>query len=509
MSKRAVSLSIVLVTAGILFGAVLASGLGSLRSLFADASSVRFTTEPPVNPSEEVLKINKTFVDVAQAVTPSVVYITVKTKGGEEQQFNWPFGDMFPRPDDNIQRGSGSGIILTSDGYILTNRHVVNGATQDGINVTLSDSREFPATLVGSDEYTDIAVIKINAKDLTPGSLGNSDEVKVGEWVIAVGNPLGLTSTVTTGIVSAISRNIGISERRDGSGIENFIQTDAAINPGNSGGALVNLYGQVIGVNTAIASRTGSYIGYGFAVPINLAKVVANAIIKDGKFVRGYIGVNITTIDAKKAKALGLAQFHGVLVESVQEDGAGKAAGIEAGDVILEVNGKEVTSSNELQARVGMHKPGDMVALKIYRSGEYLTKNVKLKARTGEEETDTPTTAEKGADSGKDADAKGPLTFDKAGFTVQPLDENARKRYKVDKGVVVSEVKPYGRAFENNLRQNVVIFEVRKQKETHAITSVSDLKKILQNLKEGESVLLRTKDAQGNTFFIPLEGPAM
>jgi serine protease Do len=507
MTKRSATAAVILLGVGILLGAVVVSGFGG-SILHALTGSTRFMSEPLYDPPESVVKLNETFTEVARIVTPSVVYITVKAKveANLPQNF-WPFGDMYPRQDeDQLQEGSGSGIIITSDGYILTNRHVIKNATEDGIAVTLSDSRKLPAKLVGSDEYTDIAVIKVNAKDLQPASIGNSDNVKVGQWVMAVGNPLGLTSTVTTGIVSAISRNINISEKRDGSGIENFIQTDAAINPGNSGGALVDLRAQVIGVNTAIASRTGNYIGYGFAVPINLARVVADAIIKEGKFSRGYIGVNITNLDAKKAKALGLDRYNGVIVESVQDDGAGKAAGIEAGDVIVEIEGREVASASELQARVGMHKPGDVISVKLWRNGEYMTKSVTLKAREGDDNDDA--NSKKSIAEDESSNTKSPQKFDKVGFTVRPLDEAASKTFKRKTGVLVTDVKQYGQAFDNNLRPNVVIFEARKQRETISINKVSDMKKVLGDLKEGESILLRVQDADGRTYFVPIEGPA-
>ncbi|MFA6233199.1 MAG: trypsin-like peptidase domain-containing protein, partial [Bacteroidota bacterium] len=337
MSKRAVLTAIVLVSVGILSGAVLVSSFTG-SGLFAD-SRISFNTEAPFTPSASVADLNNSFSEVANRVTPQVVYIEVKaeSKGGMENPH--PFFNLPQLQEDNIQRGSGSGIVLTTDGYILTNRHVIENAMKDGIKVTLFDNREFDARVVGEDEYTDIAVIKIDASDLSPASLGNSDEVKVGEWVMAVGNPLGYTSTVTAGIVSAISRNIGIMRDRQGYGIENFIQTDAAVNPGNSGGALVNLSGQVIGVNTAIAgSASGTYVGYSFAVPINLAKAVSQTLIRDGKYERGYIGIRISDIDAKKAEALGLDVFKGVFVESLVEDGAGKAAGVMDGDAIVSVD---------------------------------------------------------------------------------------------------------------------------------------------------------------------------
>jgi serine protease Do len=515
MSRRAVLTAIVIVTTGIIFGTVFVTGFNGLNLSFADGNT-RFNTAPLYNPSDAVINLNETFTSVSQVVTPTVVSITVTSKATNSQQYHfWPFPMNPPEgQEEQYQKGSGSGIILTADGYILTNKHVVEGAKDDGIKVTLHDSREFQAKLIGADGNTDIAVVKIDAKDLSPASIGNSDEVKVGEWVLAVGNPLGLTSTVTAGIVSAISRNIGIinSRNEDRTGIENFIQTDAAINPGNSGGALVNLKGQVIGVNTAIATETGRYIGYGFAVPINLARVVANAIIKDGKFTRGYIGVSITSLDAKTAKGLGIDRYQGVVVQSLVEDGAGKAAGVKEGDVIVEVDGKVVTSSNELQARVGMHHPGETVNLKIFRAdksgGKYIDIPVKLKPRGNE--TVASNDGEGDTDTDRDdADTRSSLTFDKAGFTVKPLDKALKDRFDRETGVYVSSVKQYSPAFENNLRQDVIIFEARMGGTITKIESMSDLKKVLKSLGQGDVVLLRIALANKQTAFVPIEGPVM
>ncbi len=504
MSKKAVLISIFLVTTGILFGAV----------LIANYSGVRFNTTAPYTPSEGVESLNDAFQKVSAIVTPQVVSITVKAKVELPKGHFWPFGDVLPdqgQSQEQEQQGSGSGIILTKDGYILTNRHVIEGAVEDGIHVTLHDTRVFEAKLIGKDVNTDIAVIKIDATDLPEASLANSDDVKVGEWVLAVGDPLGiLTSTVTAGIVSAISRSIGImrSETKDNYGIENFIQTDAAINPGNSGGALVDLHGQVIGMNTAIASPNGSYTGYGFAIPINIAKVVAQAIIKDGKFVRGYIGVKISNLNASKAKALGMNLFKGALVESLVEDGAGKAAGIKEGDVIVEVEGKPIESSNQLQARIGMHHPGETVSVRIWRKNTYLDLSVKLKGRDNADEADEETADANDAGQKKnDKDGKTPLTYEKAGFTVQPLDDAAKAKFKRKNGVYISGVKQMSKAWESGLRGDLVVFEAIRNGEKISIDNVSDFKKFSDAVAKGESVLLRVQTSGGDTNFIPLEGP--
>ena len=382
MSKRTVVVAISLISIGIVFGAILVSSFSGVNLSLAGGSGVAFNTTPPYRPTNEVANLNQAFIQVSKAVTPTVVSITstVKSENPSSNFFHF-FGPDFKMPDqgDNFERGTGSGIILTGDGYILTNNHVVKGAKEDGISVTLHDTREFKAKLIGTDPSTDVAVIKINAKDLTPASIGNSDNAEVGQWVLAVGNPLGLNSTVTAGIISALSRNIGIMQ--DQYGIENFIQTDAAINPGNRGGALVDLNGQVIGMNTAIASSNGRYQGYGFAVPINIAKVVANVLIKEGKFERGYIGVSIKSIDDKTARAFKLDQTTGVLIEKVNKGSAGEDAGLRDGDIILSVDGREVKFANQQQGQIGLHRPGEYVTLKIVRNEKTMDLKVKLKSR--------------------------------------------------------------------------------------------------------------------------------
>lgn len=505
MSKRAVLTAISLVSIGILFGAVLVSSFSGSSLSFAD-SHTTFNTEAPFTPSADATSLNQTFRDVADIVTPQVVYIAVRTKSRMTENphsFPWPFRQEAPeQQEERLNLGMGSGIIITGDGYILTNRHVVENAIEDGITVTLHDNREFEARLIGEDANTDIAVIKIDASGLSAAALGNSDDVHVGEWVLAVGNPLGFTSTVTAGIVSAFSRNLNIMRGQMGLGIENFIQTDAMINQGNSGGALVNLRGQVIGINTAIAgSRQGNYMG--FAVPINLAKVVSKVLIKEGKFVRGYIGVNIMDIDAKTAEALGMDVYKGVLVSNLVEDGAGKAAGILEGDAIVAVDDKAVETANQLQARVGMKHPGDAVKLKIWRDGKYITKTVVLKARDNEER---PTPSKDITDSRPEPVNK-PRSFGGSGFTVKPLTTNQRELYDRDEGVYVSDVKRNGKAWEGGLRPGLVIFGAIRKGQRIDIDDMGDFNSFIKSLEKDESVLLRVADRSGNTAFTAIKAP--
>ena len=283
MSKKSIIASASLVVVALLFAAILIANFSNVKNLVA-YSQIDFKTEPPVKTTSSDIKgMNDAFVEISKAVTPSVVYIDVTStpqKNEQDKNFQFFFGPDFKMNDAPVH-GTGSGVIISKDGYIMTNNHVVKEASDKGIKVILTDKREFTAKLIGTDPNTDIAVIKIEANDLTVAAIGNSDEVQVGQWVLAIGNPLGLTNTVTAGIVSALGRNINISG--DTYAINNFIQTDAVINPGNSGGALVNINGSVIGINAAIKTNNGYYQGYGFAIPINIAKDVAEELIKNGK----------------------------------------------------------------------------------------------------------------------------------------------------------------------------------------------------------------------------------
>lgn len=317
------------------------------------------------------------FVQAAQKSTPSVVNITAKiarTARSNQDDFFFfsPFGG---RGGGAPAEGSGSGVIYSENGYIITNNHVVEGASE--LEVTLSDNRKFKATLVGTDKRTDLAVIKIDATGLTPTEVGNSDEARIGEWVLAVGNPFELTSTVTAGIISAKGRNIDLLGK--GAAIESFIQTDAAVNPGNSGGALVDAQGKLIGINTAIATRTGSFQGYSFAIPVNLVRRVVDDIISFGDYKRPYLGVNIQELDSDFAKELQVDVSQGVVITELVEGGSAQYAGLQANDVIVGIDGREVKSVPELQEVVGRAKVGDTVSLKVLRKNKSITVPVKLR----------------------------------------------------------------------------------------------------------------------------------
>ncbi len=324
------------------------------------------------------------FTRAAERSMPAVVHI----KASESREaavkryrrtdpFQFFFGDRFFFFEEEVRprSGTGSGVIYSSDGYILTNNHVIEFA--DEYTITLHDGREFKARLVGADANTDMAVLKIDATGLPAIELGNSDAVRVGEWVLAVGNPFDLTSTVTAGIVSAKSRDINIIRR--GAPIESFIQTDAAVNPGNSGGALVDVQGRLIGINTAIASPTGAFAGYSFAIPVNLARRIADDLIKYGKYRRVYLGVDIATLDGHLANQLGIPFVPGVWVKDIDPRGSAARAGVRPNDIITKINGRNVTNVPELQEIVARSRAGETITLTVIRNGTEKTLQVPLR----------------------------------------------------------------------------------------------------------------------------------
>ena len=326
------------------------------------------------------------FTMAAEKSVPAVVHIKTSftRKNAYYDDFFAPFYNFFdvqPFSQQYPINATGSGVIVSDDGYIVTNNHVVQEAEQ--ITVILNDKREYSASVVGLDPTTDLALIKIDEKNLPFLVFGNSDQVKIGEWVLAVGNPFNLTSTVTAGIVSAKARNINILG--GGSSVESFIQTDAAVNPGNSGGALVNTKGELVGINAAIASNTGSYSGYSFAIPSNIANKVVSDLKEYGMVQRAFLGADIVDITAATAKQYGLSSMKGVYVSVVSDGGAAGNAGIEVGDVILSVAGEEVNSSSRLLELIAEKHPGDKVVMQIERGGKVLSKPVTLLNRRGEE----------------------------------------------------------------------------------------------------------------------------
>jgi serine protease Do len=508
MSMKSVVVAVLLIALGIVFGVTLVSTFKGVDLTFAgdDVTLGAQSKAPRANPTLQAL--NDAFHSIAKDVTPTIVYIRVVSNPASDSRSNRvPFFHFFgPDTRQTPEIGVGSGVILTPDGYILTNNHVVENASKEGIDVTLSDNRVFrKAKLIGTDKYTDLAVIKVEARDLPVPRLGNSDDVDVGHIVFAFGNPLNLASTMTEGIVSALGRRLDIIDAgTTGLAIEDFIQTDAAVNPGNSGGALVNINGEVIGINAAIATTNARYQGYSFAIPINLARRVAGDIIKYGKYRRGYIGVEINTVDATMAKANGLDKPMGVFVQRVTSGGAGEAAGLKAGDIILSVDGKEVSTSNQLQTMIASKYPGDIVTLKLYRDGKSIEKKVTLKGRDTESEL-VSARQEEDDESPGDVESASPksVPIESLGMTIRNLDEKTKEKYEVQNGVLVQSVVPFGEASSRFLQPTDVIVSVGDQ----PVSSTSQFEQILKRKKPGDAVLMRVKQADKTMKFVAVEIP--
>ncbi len=393
------------------------------------------------------------FEAAAAASLNSVVYIGTKIT---DKNSYFGFNQIL-----NVPRlGTGSGVIISEDGYIITNNHVIEDAKE--IVVTLNDKSEYEADLIAADPNTDLAVIKIQAQGLPPIVFGNSDAVEIGQWVLAVGNPLNLTSTVTAGIVSAKARNIGILHTELGASsdfaIESFIQTDAVVNPGNSGGALVNLSGELVGVNTAIATESGVFAGYSFAIPSNLVKKVVTDLIEYGTVQRGFIGVSINDINAKTAREKGLATLSGALVTDLTAGGAAIAAGVRVGDVIVGVEGKKIASASELQERIALYKPGDKVHIEIVRGKERLNLPVVLRSRNGSTTSVVPSSA------------RYPELADYGASFVQPEIAELRKR-GLDYGVMVTDVKRNGKFYKVGIESGFIITKIDKK----VVKTIEDL----------------------------------
>jgi len=367
--------------AGSIAGASILSTVSSGNHLFEKRKQVQ---SPVRNVSyDAVIPTNVDFTQAAEHTVSTVVHVKTSYQNQNDFQSYDPFQFFWGQPmpqQQQQQQSSGSGVILSADGYIVTNNHVVENAQE--IEVTLDDKRTYKAEIIGTDPSTDLALLKINEKGLNYAAYGNSDNVKVGEWVLAVGNPFNLTSTVTAGIVSAKARNIHILPNQKFP-IESFIQTDAAVNPGNSGGALVNTQGQLIGINAAIASNTGSYSGYSFAIPVSIVKKVVDDLLEFGKVQRGFIGVSIKDIDADFAKEKSIKKLDGVYVDGLTNEGAAQNAGIKVGDIITKINGTVIKTSPALQEQVGRYRPGDKISVTILRNDAEKIIEVVLKNKEG------------------------------------------------------------------------------------------------------------------------------
>jgi serine protease Do len=445
------------------------------------------------------------FRTVAKAMRPSVVSVsTVKNVRPARQERGMPrerpqvpeqfrefFGDDFPLerffnmpdlPERFNQQGMGSGVIVSSEGYILTNNHVVRGA--DEVNVTLSDRRTIAAKVVGTDPKTDLAVLKIEADGLVAAPLGNSDEAEVGEWVLAVGSPFGLDQTVTAGIISAKGRQMAIADYED------FIQTDAAINPGNSGGPLVDLKGQVIGINTAIASRTGGNAGVGFAIPSNMASSIMDAILKDGRVQRGRLGALIQDLTEDLAKSFHYDSTKGVLIGDVVADSPAAKSGLKSRDIVIEYNGKPMENANQLRMAVASTPPGTSTELTIFRDGQ----RQKLKVTTDEL---TDETASVGARVAEESAAD-------FGITVQTLTPEMADQlgHKEDQqGVVITSVDPTSLAARTGLRQRDLIVDV----DNNPVRNIRDFREAMSKADTAKGVRLEVI-RDGSRRFVFLKG---
>ena len=442
-----------LVVIAFVFGLAFASALNLPKQSAATEAGWALQTpaRAPIAAAKPIADLSNAFVAVADHVRPAVVFVRSEHRERADAGGRLPpgFEDFFPqfRRRPQVQQGTGSGFIVSPDGYILTNNHVVAGA--DRVTVRLYDKREFTAKVVGSDPATDVAVIKIDARDLPAVSMGNSDSTRVGEWVLAIGNPMGeqFAFTVTAGIVSAKGRLLnGLQQSRYS--IQDFIQTDAAINPGNSGGPLVNVRGDVVGINAAIASETGFYAGYGFAIPINLAHTVMQQLIKTGHVERAVMGVAIRDAQPEDADAVGLKDITGVVVNSYTgDDSPAKRAGIQPGDVIVALDGQAVSNVPQLQQMVGFKRPGETVDVTVLRQGGVRkTYTVRLeRAPMGDEQVASNASAGKGEAAPRE---------EALGISVQPLtaddqqDPRFRQVMQQGGGLVVTDVSPDGPAFQ-------------------------------------------------------------
>lgn len=409
------------------------------------------------------------FVEASSKSLDAVVHVTTIVEGEDTQMDPWMqffFGYSYQQRPKRSQMGSGSGVLLSDDGYIVTNNHVIDGA--NSVEVTLNNKKTFQANVVGRDPATDLAVLKIEGNDLPYLNFGNSDEVKVGEWVLAVGNPFNLNSTVTAGIISAKARDINILryDRKNGlPPIESFLQTDAAVNPGNSGGALVNTRGELVGINAAIKSNTGSYTGYSFAIPANIARKVVDDLMEFGTVQRAFIGVSIRDIDSELADELGIDDLNGIYVIETSEDGAAAAAGIKKGDVIRKVGGAKVSDVPSLQEKLSAYSPGDKVLIGVERDDAFREYLIQLKNRYGDVQLV------------KDESVR---LRDDLGAVFEVVDKSDLKELGLQNGVRVKNLSD-GVLFKSGIREGFIVTKIDNER----VYSESDIIEMLEGRKGG------------------------
>ncbi|OAI49723.1 hypothetical protein AYO43_02735 [Nitrospira sp. SCGC AG-212-E16] len=492
----------ILVTGGIIIGIVVASNMGWLPSGTAGPEPIPSPIIRPVATAPQPPMAGgsgKNFVEIAKSVKPAVVNIAATRSGkpGEgphgspldDPFFRKFFGDEFFKRDapqrEPKERGQGSGVIVEANGLIITNNHVVSKA--DEIRVFLSDKREFKGKLIGTDTKTDIAIVKIEATGLPTVPWADSDQLEVGEYVLAVGSPFGLTQTVTMGIVSAVGRaSMGIAEYED------FIQTDAAINPGNSGGALVNVRGELVGINTAIFSQSGGNMGIGFAVPSNLSRTVMDQLVRTGKVVRGWLGVAIQDLSAELAAQFGITDTKGVLVSDVMEDSPAKKAGFERADVIVEYDGKPMDSPTHLRNAVAQTPIGKKVSVKLIRDKKPKTIEVTIVEQP-------KSLGQPGAEESRESAVPTGILSD---IDVHELNEELASRYGLkaaDRGVVVIRVRSGSTAEEMGVREGDLILEVNRK----AVSSLKSYEQAASGLAKDQAVLLLLK-RKGQAIYLTL-----
>jgi serine protease Do len=458
-------------------------------------------------------RINSLFSKVVESVSPSVVSVTTEKKWSNAQANpNNPFYEFFgmpmppqaqeaPGPKKNIPLGGGSGFVVSKEGYVFTNAHVIDQA--DVVKVGMNNQKTYTAKVIGVDKKSDVAVLKIDAKpeDLIPADFGDANKVSIGEWVLAIGNPFALRNTVTTGIVSAKGRR----DQMGSDSYQDYIQTDAAVNPGNSGGPLVNLRGEVIGINSSIYTRTGGYMGVSFAIPINMAVKVAEDLIYEGKVIRGFLGIGIDNVSENLAVALGLQGTQGCLVREVTKGSPAEKGGLKDGDVILEAGGAAVADASDLRNKVADMHPGDKYEFKLLRNGKPMTLNVKVGAKADENDGD---------DMGGEAetaedDGDGTYFTKKLGFHFGDITAQARQTFEIGKdlkGVLVQSVSDGSSAAENGFIPGLVITAYKRQNDG-AFANVENAKSLLEalkSLKKGDRIAFKVW-VKGSSNFVALK----